>query len=90
MIQVNNNHHNTNVVSDENRIHHALPLYFFMDRYAKSYLKELELFIDALVNNKEMPVSGEDGLEVTLIAMAAKTSMQQGRPVKLSEISLNN
>ncbi len=61
-----------------------------MDRYAKSYLKELELFIDALVNNKEMPVSGEDGLEVTLIAMAAKTSMQQGRPVKLSEISLNN
>jgi myo-inositol 2-dehydrogenase/D-chiro-inositol 1-dehydrogenase len=90
MIQVNNNHHNTNVISDEKGIHHALPLDFFMDRYAKSYLKEMEVFIDALVNDKEMPVGGEDGLEATLIAVAAKTSMLEGRPVKLSEISLNN
>jgi myo-inositol 2-dehydrogenase/D-chiro-inositol 1-dehydrogenase len=50
----------------------------------------MELFIDALVNDKEMPVGGEDGLQATLIAVAAKTSMQEGRPVKLSEISLNN
>ena len=85
MIQVNNNHHNTNVISDENGIHHALPLDFFMDRYAKSYLKEMELFIDALVNDKEMPVSGEDGLQATLIAVAAKKSMKEGRPVKVSE-----
>ncbi len=89
MIQVNNNHHNTNVISDAKGIHHALPLDFFMDRYARSYLKEMELFIDALVNDKEMPVSGEDGLEATLIAIAAKTSMQKGRQVKISEIDLN-
>ena len=87
MIQVNNNHHNTNVISDEKGIHHALPLDFFMDRYAKSYLKEMELFIGALVNDTEMPVSGQDGLEATRIAVAAKTSMQQGRPIKLSEIN---
>ena len=86
MIQVNNNHHNTNVISDEKGIHHALPLDFFMDRYAKSYLNEMELFIDALIDDKEMPVNGEDGLEATLIAVAAKISMQEGRPVKLSEI----
>jgi myo-inositol 2-dehydrogenase/D-chiro-inositol 1-dehydrogenase len=85
MIQVNNNHHNTNVISDETGIHHALPLDFFMDRYARSYLKEMELFIDALVNDKEMPVGGEDGLQATLIAVAAKKSMQEGRPVKISE-----
>ena len=90
MIQVNNNHHNTNVISDEKGIHHALPLDFFMDRYAKSYMKEMEVFIEALVNNKEMPVSGEDGLEATKIAIAAKKSMQEDRPVKLSEIHLNN
>jgi myo-inositol 2-dehydrogenase/D-chiro-inositol 1-dehydrogenase len=89
MIQVKNNHHNTNVISDARGIHHALPLDFFMDRYAKSYLKEMELFIDALVNDKEMPVTGEDGLAATLIAIAAKTSMQEGRPVKLSEIQLD-
>ncbi len=90
MIQVGNNHHNTNVISDEKGIHHALPLDFFMDRYARSYLKEMELFIDALVNDKEMPVSGEDGLQATLIAAAAKKSMLENRPVKLSEIDLNN
>jgi len=86
MIQVNNNHHNTNVISDAKGIHHALPLDFFMDRYAKSYLNEMKLFIDTLIDDKEMPVSGEDGLEATLIAVAAKISMQEGRPVKLSEI----
>lgn len=89
MIQVNNNHHNTNVISDAKGVHHALPLDFFMDRYAKSYLKEMELFIDALIKDKEMPVSSEDGLAATRIAFAAKTSMQQGRPVKLSEIKFN-
>ncbi len=87
MIQVNNNHHNTNIISDEKGIHHSLPLDFFMDRYAKSYLNEIELFIGALVNDTEMPVSGQDGLEATRIAVAAKTSMQQGRPIKLSEIN---
>lgn len=90
MIQVGNNHHHTNVISDEKGIHHALPLDFFMDRYARSYLKEMELFIDALVNDKEMPVGGEDGLAATLIAIAAKTSMQESRAVKLSEIDLGS
>lgn len=87
MIQVENNLHNRNVIYDEKGIHKALPLDFFMDRYAASYLKEMELFIDALTNDTPMPVSGEDGLEATRIAVAAKKSMQEGRPVKLSEIA---
>ncbi len=36
MIQVDNNLHNHNVVYNEKGIHKALPLDFFMDRYAKS------------------------------------------------------
>lgn len=90
MIQVNNNHHNTNVIFDKEGIHHALPLDFFMDRYSKSYLKEIELFVDALANNTPIPVSGEDGVEATVIAVAAKISMQEGRPVKLAELSVTN
>ncbi len=86
MIQVDNNLHNRNVIYDEKGIHKALPLDFFMDRYAASYLKEMELFIDALANDTPMPVSGEDGLEATRIALAAKLSMKEARPVKLSEI----
>ncbi|MBE7169354.1 MAG: inositol 2-dehydrogenase [Williamsia sp.] len=86
MIQVENNQHHRNIISDAAGIHHALPLDFFMDRYEKSYLKEIELFIDALLHNKEMPVSGSDGLQATLIATAAKLSMQKGEPVKLAGI----
>jgi myo-inositol 2-dehydrogenase/D-chiro-inositol 1-dehydrogenase len=89
MIQVENNLHNRTVIYNEDGIHQALPLDFFMDRYAASYLKEIELFIDALVNNKPMPVGGEDGLEASRIAVAAKMSMEKGRPVKLSEVASN-
>jgi myo-inositol 2-dehydrogenase/D-chiro-inositol 1-dehydrogenase len=88
MIQVDNNLHNHNILYNETGIHHALPLDFFMDRYAKSYLHEMDLFIDSLVNDKEMPVGGNDGLQATRIAFAAKLSMGEGRPVMLSEISL--
>ena len=66
-----------------------MPLDFFMDRYAKSYLKEMELFIDALLNDREMPAGGIDGLKATQIAFAAKMSVETGRPVKVSEAIIN-
>jgi len=86
MIQVDNNLHHRNMIFDENGIHSALPLDFFMDRYTKSYLKEMELFIKALAEDKEMPVNSLDGLKATVIAFAAKKSMEEERPVKISEI----
>jgi myo-inositol 2-dehydrogenase / D-chiro-inositol 1-dehydrogenase len=88
MIQVENNLHNRNIVYDESGIHQALPLDFFMDRYTRSYIKEMELFIDALVNDTPMPANGADALEATRIAFAAKLSMQTGKPVKLAGIHM--
>ena len=87
MIQVENNLHNRNIIYDEKGIHKALPLDFFMDRYAASYKKEIELFINALVNRTPVPVSADDGLEATRIAIAARMSVDEVRAVKLSEIS---
>lgn len=86
MIQVENNLHHRTILHNQEGIHHSLPLDFFMDRYANSYRHEIELFIDALVNNKSMPVSATDGLQAMRIALAAKMSVQQNRPVKLDEI----
>lgn len=86
MIQVENNLHNRNVLYNESGIHQALPLDFFMDRYSRSYLKEMELFIEALTQNKPMPATGADALQATMIATAAKLSMETGNPVKLEEI----
>jgi len=88
MIQVKNNLHNSNVVFDSDGIHQALPLDFFMDRYASSYLNEMKYFIDALLTNAALPVSGADGLMATYIAVAAKKSMIEKRPVLISEIML--
>ena len=86
MIQVENNQHNRNIVFDENGIHESLPLDFFMDRYTNSYLSEMKHFIDMLVNNAPSPVGGEDALKATIIAVAAKKSVDEKRPVDISEI----
>lgn len=86
MIQVENNLHNRNVVFDQDGIHHALPLDFFMDRYTASYLNEMQYFIDALSKDAPLPVTGEDGLKATVIAVAARKSVLENRPVQISEI----
>jgi myo-inositol 2-dehydrogenase/D-chiro-inositol 1-dehydrogenase len=46
----------------------------------------MKIFCDAVVNDKPLPVSGTDGLMSVAIALAAKKSHKENRPVKLSEI----
>jgi myo-inositol 2-dehydrogenase/D-chiro-inositol 1-dehydrogenase len=87
MLKVENNVHDTNILFNETGIHSALPLHSFTERYDRSYLKEIELFIDALVNDNEMPVKRKDIIMATAMAYAANKSMQEKRPVKLSEIA---
>ena len=60
-----------------------------MDRYKSSYLEEMQCFINALINNKPMPVSGEDGIKAMIIAEAANRSLMQNRPIKVDSIKLN-
>lgn len=86
MLQVDNNLHNRNIVYDKQGIHQSLPLDFFMDRYAASYLNEMKFFIEALLHNQPIPVSGQDGLEAVVIATAAKWSVEKKRPVTIAEV----
>jgi myo-inositol 2-dehydrogenase/D-chiro-inositol 1-dehydrogenase len=67
-------------------VHGSLPLNFFMDRYLEAYANEMKIFCDAVVNNKPLPVSGNDGLMSVAVALAAKKSHKENRPVKLTEI----
>ena len=69
-------------------VHSALPLNFFMDRYLEAYANEMKIFCEAVVNNHVLPVSGDDGLKSVAIALAAKKSVAENRPVKISEILL--
>lgn len=64
----------------------SLPLNFFMDRYIEAYANEMKIFADAIANNKSIPADGQDGLMATAIALAAKKSVVESRPVLISEI----
>ncbi|WP_101910284.1 inositol 2-dehydrogenase [Marasmitruncus massiliensis] len=75
------------VISSENGVTGEKPLYFFLERYMDSFSKEVGMFVDAILNHTEVPVNVNDGLQPVLIALAAKRSMLENRPVKLSEIA---
>ena len=62
------------------------PLYFFLERYMQSFRDEMVQFVDAVLNDKDTPTTGVDGLNSILVALAAKKSVKEGRPVKISEI----
>lgn len=77
----------TNVtVMNENGVTTDKPLYFFLERYMQSFRDEMIQFVDAVINDKATPTTGTDGLNSILVALAAKKSVQEGRPVKISEI----
>ena len=57
------------------------------DRYTGAFVSEMQAFADAVINDKEPPVTGEDGLYPVLMAAAATKSLHEGRPVKLSELA---
>ena len=86
MIQVDNNLYNRNILYNEHGIHQALPLNSFTERYINSYCQEMTLFIDALLNNTPVPIRNEDVIIATLLAYAAKKSLDEQRPVKISEM----
>jgi myo-inositol 2-dehydrogenase / D-chiro-inositol 1-dehydrogenase len=86
MICADNNFPENHRYFADDGVHASLPLNFFMDRYLEAYANEMKIFCDAVINNKELPVSGTDGLMSVAIALAAKKSHKENRPVKLSEI----
>ncbi len=59
------------------------PLYFFLERYQRSFVVELEAFIASIRDDHEPPVGGRDGLMSVLIGLAAARSMAENRPVKV-------
>lgn len=86
MILVSNPKPDTTVLSDTTG-DHSSPLYhFFLDRYTDSYIAEEKAFITAINEGKTPPVTGFDGKAAVVIGYAAKKSLAEKRPVKLSEV----
>ncbi|MEL6894433.1 MAG: inositol 2-dehydrogenase, partial [Actinomycetota bacterium] len=61
---------------------------FFLERYAQSYLDQWAAFVSYVDGpaDAQSPASGADGRAPLVIAMAATRSMEQHRPVQISEI----
>jgi myo-inositol 2-dehydrogenase/D-chiro-inositol 1-dehydrogenase len=57
-----------------------------MERYADSFTNELRAFVDAVVQDGPTPVTGIDGRIPVVMAIAARKSHEEGRPVRLAEI----
>jgi myo-inositol 2-dehydrogenase / D-chiro-inositol 1-dehydrogenase len=86
MVATKNKTPDAHVHLDQTGTHSSLPLHFFLERYADSYLTEMRVFVDAIRNKKPVPVTGKDGLMSVAIALAATRSAKENRPVELAEI----
>ena len=62
------------------------PKFFFLERYMQSFTEELRQFIRAIREDGEVPVGIHAGLMSVVLAKAAKRSLDEHRPVKVSEI----
>ncbi len=60
--------------------------WFFLERYNDSYIVEMEEFVKSLLEDKAPSTTGKDGLQAVVLAVAAKKSLEEHRPVKIAEI----
>lgn len=86
MVQVYNDAASSLVLSNEQGNTSEGYLYFFLERYMAAYAEEIKEFIEAIEKNKKTPVGVLDGLQPVLMGLAAKKSLKEHRPVKISEI----
>ena len=86
MVATANDTLSTAVLSNADGVTGEKPLYFFLERYMQSFATEVKGFIHAIENDTDTLVGVEDGLKPVLMGIAAKKSMEEHRPVKLSEI----
>jgi len=87
-ISTGNCYPNQAVISTATSVSRDLPLNFFMDRYTDSFVSEMRAFVEAVLHDKPTPVTGRDGRIPVVMALAARRSYDEHRPVKLAEIDV--
>ena len=90
MIAVSNDTVSSAVISTADGVTGEKPLHFFLERYMQSYAKEIQCFIQAIEQNTDTPLGILDGLEPVRMGLAARKSLEEHRPVKLSEILVHH
>lgn len=88
MVVSSNDRESSAVISTADGVTGEKPLYFFLERYMQSFAKEMECFIQSIEDDTDTPLGVEDGLKPVLMGIAAKKSVDEHRPVKISEIMM--
>jgi myo-inositol 2-dehydrogenase/D-chiro-inositol 1-dehydrogenase len=86
-IATGNCYPNQAVISTASEIRRDRPLNFFMDRYTESFANELRAFVAAVREDTPAPVTGLDGRIPVVMALAARRSHLEHRPVRLDEVN---
>jgi myo-inositol 2-dehydrogenase/D-chiro-inositol 1-dehydrogenase len=84
-VEARNEVSETTVVADAAGFHTPVLPYFFLDRYGPAYVRELEVFADAL-EGAPVPVTGRDGRQALAASLAAIRSAVDGRAVRLDAL----
>ena len=74
----------TLVLTRDGVTHDTVP--YFMERFADAYAAEIREFIACIAEEREPGVSGLDARAATAIGVAATRSLDEGRPVLVSEV----
>ena len=87
MVAVSNDTDSSAVISTNDGVSSEKPQFFFLERYMQSFVDEMKAFFNAIADDTATPVTAIDGLNSVLIGLAAKKSVEEGRPVKISEVT---
>lgn len=86
MVATSNDTVSSAVISNADGVTGEKPLFFFLERYMGSFSEEMRQFAEAVINDTEVPVGIHAGLQSVKIGLAARKSVEEHRPVKISEI----
>ncbi len=76
----------TVVQGDGRGFHASLIPRFFMQRYPETYVNEVAEFVNCVLYDRKVPVTGRDGRQSVVMGHAAWKSYRENRPVRLDEI----
>lgn len=74
----------TLVLTRDGVTHDTVP--YFMERFGSAYAEEVRVFVNHIINDTEPDVTGEAARAATAIGIAATLSLDEERPVLISEI----
>ena len=75
-----------NLLDDDRPGEYGTEYQNFMERFEPSYRQELQTFLKVAQGEIDSPCTGEDAREALRLAVAAKKSLREHRPVLLEEI----